>query len=96
MSLTLEPYQVIIKPLVTEKGTYQSEALNAYTFEVNPAATKTDIKKAVEELWDVRVAHVRTQNRKGKPRRNRFGLGHTRNWKKAVVVLHDEYRISFF
>jgi len=96
MGLELEPYQVIIKPLVTEKGTYLSEELNAYTFEVNPGATKTDIKRAVQELWEVRVDSVRTQNRKGKPRRTRYGIGHTRNWKKAIVVLHEEDRISFF
>lgn len=96
MGLKLEPYQVIIKPLVTEKGTDLSENLNTYTFEVSTDASKTDIKNAVQELWNVRVAHVRTQNRKGKPRRTRQGLGHTGHWKKAIVQLHEEDRISFF
>ena len=92
----LEPNQIVIRPLVTEKGTHQSERFNSYPFEVSPRATKTDIKRAVEELWDVRVTHVRTQNRKGKPRRHRMKLGHTKSWKKAIVELHPEDRIAFF
>lgn len=94
--IQLQPHQVIIRPLVTEKGTYLSERFNAYTFEVAPNATKTDVKKAVEELWDVRVEKVRTQTRKGKPRRYRMSHGRTRNWKKAIVELHEEDRIAFF
>lgn len=92
----LEPHQVILRPLVTEKGTHLSERFNAYTFEVSSIATKTDIKRAVEHLWDVRVAKVRTQTRKGKPRRHRTSFGRTRNWKKAIVELHEEDRIAFF
>ena len=92
----LEPHQVIVRPLVTEKGMHASERLNAYSFEVNPLATKTDIKNAVEELWEVRVLNVRTQNRKGKPRRHKARFGHTKGWKKAIVELHEEDRISFF
>ena len=92
----LEPYQVVLRPLVTEKGTHLSEKYNTYTFEVNRLATKTDIKKAVEDLWDVRVTHVRTQNRHGKPRRHKMAYGYTNSWKKAIVQLHDEDRISFF
>jgi large subunit ribosomal protein L23 len=63
---------------------------------VSPRASKQDIRHAVETLWDVRVVSVRTQNRKGKPRRTRLNLGHTGDWKKAVVELHPEDRISFF
>jgi large subunit ribosomal protein L23 len=94
--LTLEPNQVVFRPLVTEKGTHQSERYNAYPFEVNPRATKADIKQAVEALWSVRVIGVRTQNRKGKPRRHKMKLGYTRDWKKAIVELHPEDRIAFF
>lgn len=94
--VVLEPYQVVIRPLVTEKGTHISERDNAYAFEVNRLATKTDIKQAVADLWDVRVVGVRTQNRKGKPRRNRMKHGYTKNWKKAIVELHEEDRIAFF
>jgi len=92
----LEPHQVVLRPLVTEKGTHISERFNAYTFEVALTATKTDIKNAVQTLWDVRVVKVRTQNRKGKPRRHRMAVGHTRSWKKAIVELHEEDRIAFF
>ncbi len=92
----LEPYQVVLHPLVTEKGTHLSERHNAYTFAVHPMANKNDIKHAVQELWSVRVIGVRTQNRKGKPRRHRFKLGHTVAWKKAIVELHAEDRIAFF
>ena len=67
----LEPYQVVLRPLITEKATHLSERHNAYTFEVNPLATKTEIKLAVEELFNVKVSDVRTQNRRGKLRRYR-------------------------
>src|SRR5918993_3229478 len=86
----LEPYQVVLRPLITEKATQLSERHNAYTFEVNPLATKTEIKLAVEALFDVRVADVRTQNRRGKLRRHRLKMGRMRNWKKAIVALQDE------
>ena len=92
----LEPYQVIQRPLITEKATHLSERHNAYTFEVNPLATKTEIKNAVEVLFNVKVADVRTQNRRGKLRRYRMKLGRMRNWKKAIVALHDDYRIDFY
>lgn len=94
--LQLEPYQVIVRPLVTEKGVHQSEKLNAYAFQIHNQATKGDVKKAVEQLWNVRVVEVRTQTRKGKPRRSRLQMGRTADWKKAVVQLHEEDRISFF
>ena len=94
--LDLAPHQVVVRPLVTEKGTHQSERYNSYTFEVHPQATKGDVKRAVEELWEVRVVGVRTQNRRGKPRRHKMTIGHTNNWKKAIVQLHDEDRIAFF
>ena len=92
----MDPHQVVLRPLVTEKGTHQSEKYNAYAFQVNQRATKQDVKQAVEALWDVRVVAVRTQNRKGKPRRTRLNIGHTSDWKKAVVELHHDDRISFF
>ena len=94
--LTLQPHQVIVRPLVTEKGTHLSEKYNSYPFEVHPQATKGDIKKAVESLWQVRVLKVRTQNRKGKPRRHKMQYGYTGDWKKAIVELHSEDRIAFF
>jgi large subunit ribosomal protein L23 len=92
----LEPYQVILRPLITEKATQLSERHNAYTFEVNILATKTEIKEAIEALFNVKVADVRTQNRRGKPRRYRQKVGYMRRWKKAIVTLHEEYRIDFY
>lgn len=92
----LQPYQVVYRPLVTEKGTHVSTRHNAYAFEVHPMATKTDIKAAVESLWNVRVIAVRTQNRSGKPRRTKAGETNLQPWKKAIVKLHDEDRIAFF
>ncbi|GAB4147858.1 MAG: 50S ribosomal protein L23 [Planctomycetaceae bacterium] len=94
--VVLDSYQVVYRPLVTEKGTYLSERFNSYTFAVSPSATKSEIKAAVEDLWDVRVVKVRTQNRRGKPRRHKMTVGHTSDWKKAIVQLHEEDRISFF
>ncbi|MDX2038099.1 MAG: 50S ribosomal protein L23 [Isosphaeraceae bacterium] len=92
----LEPYQIVLRPLITEKATHLSERHNAYTFEVNTMATKTEIKNAVEVLFDVKVADVRTQNRRGKNRRYRLTVGRMRNWKKAIVKLHPDYRIDFY
>lgn len=92
----LEPYQVILRPLVTEKGTHQFTHRNAYPFEVNPWANKEQIKVAVEELFNVRVLKVRTQNRLGKQRRYKNRMGKLSNWKKAIVTLHADDRIEFF
>lgn len=92
----LEPYQVILRPMITEKATHLSERHNAYTFEVHPLATKTEIKEAIETLFDVKVENVRTQNRRGKTRRYRLKLGRMRNWKKAIVKLNEDHRIDFF
>jgi large subunit ribosomal protein L23 len=94
----LESHQVILGPLVTEKGTHQSthKNHNAYAFQVNLWATKPEIKKAVEELFSVRVKGVRTQLRLGKKRRYRFRFGKLSNWKKAIVKLHPDDKIEFF
>ncbi len=94
----LEPHQIVLRPLVTEKGTHQStSAHRAYPFEVNPWASKDEIKAAIEELFGVQVDRVRTQNRAGKARRYRFKLGRTSHWKKAIVTLKlDSQGIDFF
>ena len=94
--LKLAPHQIVLRPLVTEKGYHKAERNNAYTFEVNRLAGKDDIRRAVEELFDVKVVRVNTQNRKGKPRRTRFRRGHTKAWKKAIITLDEEHRIDFF
>jgi large subunit ribosomal protein L23 len=92
----LVPHQIILRPLVTEKGMHRSTRHNAYAFEVHRDATKDDVRRAVEELFNVKVLRVHTQNRKGKPRRTRFSVGQTKDWKKAIVKLHPEDRIDFF
>jgi large subunit ribosomal protein L23 len=92
----LPPHQVILRPLVTEKGMHRSTRYNAYAFEVNTQANKYDIRHAVEELFNVKVLRVHIQNRKGKPKRARVRMHKTQNWKKAIVKLHPENRIDFF
>jgi large subunit ribosomal protein L23 len=81
---------------VTEKGTHQSTRYNAFTFQVNPIATKDQIKAAIEELFHVRVIAVRTQNRHGKKRRFRQTIGTLPRWKKAIVTLNGDDKIEFF
>ena len=89
-------HQVVIRPLVTEKGTRTSATLNAYPFQVHPEANKFEIKHAVEHIYNVKVREVRTANRKGKPRRTRFKRGLTSHWKRAVVVLDPDFHIDLF
>jgi large subunit ribosomal protein L23 len=92
----LPAYQVLLRPLVTEKGTHRSARNNQYAFEIDPRATKTDVRRAVEDLFNVKVEKVRTQTRRGKQRKHRFKAGQTKSWKKAIVTLHEENRIDFF
>lgn len=95
-SIQLEAHQILLRPLVTEKGVHRATRNNQYAFEIHREATKHDVKKAVEELFHVKVAKVRTQTRKGKIRRYRFRYGRTADWKKAIVQLDGEHRIDFF
>lgn len=94
--IKLEAHQVLLRPLVTEKGVHRATRNNQYAFQIHRDATKLDVKAAVEELFDVKVTKVRTQNRKGKLRRYKFRYGRTAAWKKAIVQLHEEHRIDFF
>ena len=89
-------HQVVIRPLVTEKGTRTSATLNAYPFQVHPEANKFEIKHAIEHIYNVKVREVRTANRRGKPRRTRFKRGLTSHWKRAVVVLDPDFHIDLF
>jgi large subunit ribosomal protein L23 len=89
-------YQIVIRPLVTEKGTHQAQTKNSYAFEVAAGASKAQIKQAIEKIYEVKVLDVRTANRKGKPRRSGVRWSHTSHWKKAVVVLHPDYHIDLF
>jgi len=103
----MDIYNIVRRPLVTEKGTHQAQQSHdatrsqparggSYAFEVHPDASKPMIKQAVEKIYNVRVRSVRTANRKGKPRRVRFKIGQTRDWKKAVVVLQADHHIDLF
>jgi large subunit ribosomal protein L23 len=86
---------VIMKILLTEKGTRLSEEQNKYLFKVAKEANKVEIKKAVEELFKVRVMAVNTMRRKGKKKRERTAhYGTTASWKRAVVSLHKEDSIN--
>ncbi len=92
----LEAHQVLLRPLVTEKGVHRASRNNQYAFEIHRDANKLDVKKAVEELFSVKVDKVRTQTRKGKLRRYKMRFGKTSDWKKAIVQLHEDDRIDFF
>jgi large subunit ribosomal protein L23 len=92
----VDDYNIIIKPLVTEQGMHFANTKNAYSFEVNKNANKVQIRSAVERLYSVKVTDVRTANVKGKPRRRGRTMGMTKSWKKAVVVLHEDYHIDLF
>ena len=93
--MRLDSYQILVRPLVTEKGMEQANDHNQYPFEVHPKANKAEIRRAVEEVFKVTVRKVRTMSRKGKPRRVRHRRGHTREWKKAVVTLVPGDAIPF-
>jgi len=86
---------IIVRPIVSEKS-YRMIEHNRYTFEVAKTASKIEIGKAVEEIFDVTVLKVNTMRVNGKPRRVRSALGKTRDWKKAVVTLKDGDSIELF
>ena len=92
----LEPHQVLLKPLVTEKGVHRATRNNQYAFQIHRDATKADVRMAVEALFDVKVEKVRTQTRKGKHKRFKYRIGRTADWKKAIIQLHEDDRIDFF
>ncbi len=92
----MEVTTIIKKPLVTEKTTYAASASNRYAFVVDNRADKGQIKRAVEEIYGVRVVSVSTQVRKGQLKRNRMGWFRVGSQKRAVVKLHAEDRIELF
>jgi large subunit ribosomal protein L23 len=87
--------QVILEPVVSEKS-YALMAEGKYTFRVDDRAHKTQIAHAVEEIFDVRVAAVRTAKVRSKPKRRGLHSGYTRSWKKAIVQLAAGDRIELF
>ena len=92
----LAPHQVIVRPLVTEKGMHRAQRNGAYSFEVVTDATKADIRRAVEELFHVQVEKVAVQNRVGKARRSRMRRTSAKAWKKAIVTLKPDNKIELF
>ncbi len=84
----MDPSQVIIRPVVSEKSYALTEA-GKYTFRVHERAHKTQIRQAIEQLFDVKVVDVRTAHVKSKPKRRGQVAGKTRQWKKAIVQVAE-------
>ena len=89
------PRDVIIRPIVSEKS-YAGLEANRYTFLVHPNANKTEIKEAIQKIWNVRVLGVNTLNRKGKVKRRRFTTGKKADQKRAIVTLAEGDAIEIF
>jgi len=85
---------VIRRPIVTEKSTWEASEHCRYAFEVDRQATKPNVRDAVQDLYGVRVLSVAIQNRKGQMRRNKFGHWKTSDIKRAIVKIHAEDRIE--
>lgn len=94
-TLPKDPRDVVLSPVVSEK-TYNLIDDNKYTFVVHPDANKTEIKIAVEQIFDVKVTAVNTLNRKGKTRRTRNGLGKRKDTKRAIVSVAAGQSIDIF
>ena len=93
--MTLQ-YDIIKRPVVTEKTNIQKEAANQVTFEVDRKANRIEVRRAIERIFNVRVANVRTMQIRGKFKRRGRVLGKRRDWKKAIVTLRPGERIEFF
>ena len=89
-------HNVIQRPIVTEKSAIAREEQNIATFRVDPAATKHEISRAVEELFEVKVERVRTMNQPGKKKRVGKKIGRKPSWKKAIVELAEGHTIEYF
>lgn len=95
MAKAIHPYQVIVRPLITEKATILAGD-NKYAFEVDPQANKNQIRDAVAIAFNVRVAKVNTMNVRGKSRRVGRRYSRARDWKKAIVTLAEGDKIQLF
>jgi len=89
------PRDVIIRPIVSEKSYARLEA-GSYTFLVDPRANKTEIKEAIQSIWDVRVTSVNTLNRPGKVKRRGYTKGKRPDQKRAIVTLAEGDSIEIF
>lgn len=92
----MEPHHIIKVPLLTEKHTYASNEFNRYAFLVDRTASKDEIKRAIEDLYKVRVVKVATHNRQDRTRRLRYGYVEGKTTKRAMVRIHPEDRIELF
>ena len=92
----MDAYHILIRPVITEKSGYQSDNLHRYTFAVDGRANKVQIKKAVEQVFSVNVVSVNVTHVHGKGRRWGKVLGHTKDWKKAIVTVRSGQTIQFF
>lgn len=92
----MDPYEVLRRPILTEKSSFQSDNLHRYTFEVDVRANKRQIRDAVEQVFNVQVLAVNVMNVRGKRRRWGRIVGRTKDWKKAVVTLAPGQSIQFF
>jgi len=92
----VDPYQVLKRPIITEKSGYQSDNLNRYTFEVDVRANKHLVKQAVQQAFNVDVVAVNVIRVRGKQRRWGKIVGRTKDWKKAIVTLRPGQTIQFF
>ncbi len=88
MATITDPRDIILAPVISEKS-YGLIEDNTYTFVVHPDSNKTQIKIAIEKIFDVKVASVNTLNRKGKTRRTKFGIGKRKDTKRAIVTLSE-------
>ena len=91
----MDASQVIIRPVVSEKS-YVLATADKYTFRVHPDAHKTQIRQAIEQLFDVGVVDVKTMSVKSKPKRRGYTSGRTRQWKKAIVQVRPGDTIPIF
>ena len=91
----MDPRQVIVEPVISEKS-YALMADGKYTFRVNDRAHKTQVRVAIEEIFDVHVVSVHTSRVRSKPKRRGQHLGRTRGWKKAIVELAPGEKIELF
>jgi large subunit ribosomal protein L23 len=89
-------YDIIRRPIITEKTNIQKEESNQVTFEVDPRANRIEVQRAIEKIFNVKVANIRTMHVRGKIKRRGRILGKRRNWKKAIVTLMPGERIEFF
>ncbi len=89
-------YEIIRRPLITEKTTRQREQNNQFSFEVDRRANRVEIRRAVEQIFNVQVSDVRTVSVKGKVKMRGRIAGKRRDWKKAIVTLMPGQRIDFF